>query len=258
MKPLIIIQARTGSTRLPNKMINPFYDGKSVLEILLLRLSKALKKYGIKIVVATTIQSQDNAIEQLCNKMQVEVYRGSETDVLQRFIDTAEKYGADKIVRVCADNVFLDSSALCNLVLILDNTDEYDYISYETKDGTPSILTHYGFLAEGVKLDALKDVARKAKNPIYHEHVTNRIHSARDLYKVKLYPIENVIPGLEAHKDLRLTLDTKEDFDIQQKIYEDLINRGSNFTPKEIMEYLDKEHPEYYTVMKNTINRNKK
>lgn len=256
MKPLIIIQARTGSTRLPNKMIDPFFDGKSVLENLLLRLITALKNN--KIVVATTDQPQDNAIEQLCNKMQVDVYRGSEIDVLQRFIDTAEKYGADKIVRVCADNVFLYTTALSTLVDILDNTNDYDYISYKTKDGTPSIMTHYGFLAEGVKLDALKDVACKTDEPIFHEHVTNRIHSAQDLYNVKFFPIEDIIPGLESHKDLRLTLDTKEDFEIQQQIYKDLSERGSGFTPKEIIDYLDLEHPEFYSVMRNTINANKK
>lgn len=257
MKPIIIIQARTGSTRLSNKMVLPFFDNQSVLEILIERLKSIDKNSIAGIVVATSDNPNDDAIESLCKKHNVSVFRGSENDVLQRFIDTAEKYDADNIIRVCADNVFLDTSALCTLACILEAND-YDYVSYQTKEEVPSILTHFGFLAEGVKLSALKDVAEKTKNPVFHEHVTNRIHSAQDLYRVKLFPIEDVIPGLEDHENLRLTLDTIDDFEIQKAIYLDLINRNSSLSPKEIMEYLDNEHPEYYKTMKKTINANKK
>ena len=71
-------------------------------------------------------------------------------------------------------------------------------------------------------------------------------------------PIEDFIPGLESYKDLRLTLDTMEDFDVQQKIYSDLVSRPDGLTPKEIIKYLDEEHPEFYDIMKSTINANKK
>ena len=257
MKPIIIIQARTGSSRLSQKMIKPFYGDKTVLDILLERLKIINKDFVSDIVVATTDNSNDNAIEKICKNQGIKVYRGSEDDVLQRFIDASEHYKADKIIRVCADNVFLDVEALANLAVIFDNND-FDYVSYKTKDGTPSILTHFGFFAEGVKLSALKDVADKTKEAIFHEHVTNRIHSAQDIYKVKLYPIEDVIPGLEQHSDLRLTLDTQADFEVQQKIFEDLMYRKSSFTPQKIMKYLDEEHPEYYETIRRTINANKK
>lgn len=257
MKPIIIIQARTGSTRLPKKMIKEFYGDKSVLDILLERLKTIKKEFIADIIVATTDSPNDDAIAKICLSHNVKVYRGSENDVLQRFIEAAQYYNAEKIIRVCADNVFLDVDALTTLACILDNSD-FEYVSYKTKEGTPSILTHYGFLAEGVKLTALKDVASKTQEPIFHEHVTNRIHSAQDLYQVKLYPIEDVIPGLEDHEDLRLTLDTKEDFELQQKIFADLYAKGSSFTPKEIMRYLDEEHPEYYEIMRKTIIANKK
>lgn len=257
MKPIIIIQARTGSTRLPQKMIKPFFEGKTVLDILLERLKQIGNQYVEKIIVATSLNPNDDAIEEICKKQNIDVFRGSECDVLQRFIDTAEKFGAEKIIRICADNVFLDIKAIRDLAFILDNSD-YDYVSYQTKEGIPSILTHFGFLTEGVTFSALKDVADKTDLPLFHEHVTNKIHSAQDIYNVKLYPIEYVIPNLESHKDLRLTLDTKEDFELQQKIYEDLIKEKSSFTPQEIMQYLDVKHPEYYQLMRKTINANKK
>lgn len=257
MKPVIIIQARTGSTRLPQKMIKPFFGEKTVLDILLERLKSIGKEYVADIILASSNNSNDDAIEKIGNTHNVKVFRGSENDVLKRFIDAAEKYNVDKIIRVCADNVFLDVTALAQLAAILDKN-EYDYISYQTRSGKPSILTHYGFLAEGVKLSALRHVAMHTQDAEFHEHVTNRIHSAQNLYKVKLLPIELVIPGLEAHHDLRLTLDTQEDFEVQQHIYADLTAMDSSFTPQEIMDYLDNKHPEYYQIMAETIKANTK
>ena len=223
-----------------------------MLDILLERLKTIKSQFVEDIIVATTVNPKDDTIEKVCQYHNVKVFRGSENDVLQRFIDAAEKYGAEKIIRVCADNVFLDIESLTSLAAILEEND-YDYISYQTNEGKPSILTHFGFLAEGVKLSALKNVAEKTNAAIFHEHVTNRIHSAPDLYNVKFYPIEDVIPGLENHPNLRLTLDTYDDFEVQRRIYEDLMSKNSSFTPQEIMIYLDEEHPEYYETMRNTI-----
>ena len=93
---------------------------------------------------------------------------------------------------------------------------------------------------------------------LYHEHVTNFIYNTPDEFSVKLIPIADLIPDLENHPDLRLTLDTKDDFDVQQKIYADLAARNSSLSPDKLIEYLDNEHPEYYDIMKKTINANKK
>ena len=258
MKPLIIIQARTGSTRLPRKMTRDFHSGKSVLEILLERLLHGFvdKGYG-DMVVATTLSPNDDAIVEVCDRVGVKSYRGSEADVLQRFIDTARLFGAEKIIRVCADNVFLDTDSLRRLAEEMERADS-DYVSFHTRDGQPSILTHYGFFAEGVTLEALERVAQLTDLPLYHEHVTNGIHSGPWDFTTRYVEIEEMIPGLENHPDLRLTLDTESDFTTQQKIYADLQQRGSEMTPAEIIRYLDSEHPEYYSIMHKTINENKK
>lgn len=254
MKPVIIIQARTGSTRLPQKMVMPFYDGKCVLEILVKRLQSSLSALNVEdIIVATTTSSNDNQIEELCKRTDVKYYRGSEQDVLQRFIGAAEHYGADKIIRICADNVFLDISALTTLAFYLnENCDIYDYISFKKSDNTPSILTHYGFFAEGVTLTALKRVNSYTDNPLYHEHVTNYLYNAQDVFNVKLFPVEDVIPGLESHESLRLTLDTQDDFDVQQIIYFHLMNKGLDISPQNIIDYLDNENPDLYLKMAQT------
>ena len=77
----IIIQARTGSTRLPNKMILPFYNEKGVLELLIERIKNRLSE--IEIIVATTSLEKDNRIEEIADKTKVTCFRGDENDVLK-------------------------------------------------------------------------------------------------------------------------------------------------------------------------------
>lgn len=251
MKISIILQARTGSTRLPQKMTKPFYNGQSVLEIILERLKSEFGQENI--IVATTDSPSDKAIVDICEKMDVKSFRGSENDVLQRFIDAASQEGTDKLIRVCADNVFLDLDALTSLIDILGN-ESYDYVSFITSKGKPSILTHYGFWAEGTTLDALKKVKELTNESLYHEHVTNYIHSHQNEFNCKFLPIPSFI---EKHENLRLTLDTLEDFNIQKQIYSNLILAEKSITPATIIEYL-KDKDEVYVQMKEIIKSNSK
>lgn len=258
MLPLVIVQARTGSTRLPNKMLMPFHDGESVLRILLRRLVEAKANLRVAdVVVATTSNPKDDAIVALCDSLGVKTYRGSESDVLQRFIDAAKFFHATEIIRVCADNVFLDVEALGVLARMLE-TSELDYVSFRTSEGKPSILTHYGFWAEGVKLSALEKAARMTDESLYHEHVTNYIYNSRELFRIALSPIEEAVPGIEAHPDLRLTMDTMDDFLTQQIIYKALSERGQALTPRNIIAFLDSERPDLYETMRNNIMKNTK
>lgn len=247
----LVIQARTGSSRLPFKMIKPFYENKSVLEILLSRL---LTKFGKDtILVATTDKESDKSISNICKNFNISYYRGSENDVLQRFIDTAEKFKINKIIRICADNVFIDLDALTFLYEEMKHNN-FDYVSYMTSTGCPSILTHYGFWAEGVSLKALKEVRKITSEIVYHEHVTNYIHSHQENFNCKFFLIPEQI---ESHKDLRLTLDTLEDFEIQKDIFKELIKNKIDITPCNIIKYLQ-SHSSYYEIMRRNINLNTK
>lgn len=256
MKQLIVLQARTGSTRLPNKMLMPFYDGECILSILLGRLQKAIPDAKEVIVVATTTAKGDDAIVECCNNIGINTFRGSEQDVLNRFIMTARHFNAQKLIRVCADNVFIDTRNIKNLY---DQfiTSDYDYQSFCTSDGTPSIKTHYGFWAEAVTAEALETVARSTDEPLYHEHVTNFIYSGIKDFKIHLTPIEETINGIESHKNLRLTVDTPADFKVQQEIYADLVNNGREITPQNIINYLE-SRPDLYEIMARTISENSK
>ena len=247
----IIVQARLGSTRLPKKMVLPFYENKGVLEIILEKI-KNIFSDTYPIIVATTNNPLDNEIEELCKMLSVTCFRGNEEDVLQRFIDTAEKYKITKIIRICADNPFIDMGALKQLIQKFEKED-LDYLSFQTSKGVPSILTHYGFWAEAVSLSALIKVKSLTKEKLYYEHVTNYIYSHPNLFKILFIPINY---DIEKYENIRMTLDTKEDFLLLKEIYEklDKIQLG---TIEDLLFYVSK-NKNWTEGMSNQINFNKK
>lgn len=245
-----IVQARTKSTRLPNKILLPFYDNKCILELLVGKLQQVNKS---QVVIATSVEKSCDAIERMATKLGIGCFRGSEDDVLKRFINTAEKFNAHKIIRVCSDNPFLELKSLQTLVEIANSQSDFDYIGFNI-NGQPSIKTHYGFWTEYVTLDALKRVDKLTDKPLYHEHVTNFIYTNTDLFRVKWINGPEI---LSTHQDIRLTIDTEEDFINVQHIYSDLCQKNPYPTINDVVEYLDK-HSEYYKFMKDQIEKNSK
>jgi spore coat polysaccharide biosynthesis protein SpsF (cytidylyltransferase family) len=245
----IIIQARTGSTRLPQKMIIPFFEEKGIFETLLIRLKKAYSKTPI--ILATTNNPADDILEKIGLQYNIDVYRGSEDNVLDRFIKASEAFNLAGIIRVCADNPFLDMIALSHLITNFNKTD-VDYWCYALSDKTPTIKTHYGFWTEGVKLDSLKQIAFQNNEKIFQEHVTNYIYSNPDEFSIHFEKIE---PSIENAKNIRLTIDTLEDFHICQKIYTELMKYNIPFEASHIASFI-KTNQEYLTLMNNEINKN--
>ena len=136
----IIVQARMGSTRLPGKILKPFYDGKTLLETLLDNLHKVA---DAKVIVATSVNENNDELEVFLKEKRELVFRGSENDVLDRYIKAAEVNSVDGIVRICSDNPFMDWHGVEQLVEKAKNSDA-DYIGFRIND-KPSILTHFGF-----------------------------------------------------------------------------------------------------------------
>lgn len=246
----IIIQARTGSTRLPNKMILPFYEEKGILEIILNRIQKKYKEI-YQIILATTINPNDNKIVEIGNRLGVNVFRGNEVDVLKRFIDTSDFYNIVNIVRVCADNPLIDVNHIEKLIEI-GKIEKNDYVSYQCKDKIPVIKSHLGIFTEFTRLKALKKVNKLTSDKLYHEHVTNFIYENTNIFNIKLIDIPEVIKN---GKEYRFTLDTKEDFIILQKIYSDLTEDNLNL--KNLVEYINK-NSELKEIMRTQIINNEK
>lgn len=244
-----IVQARVGSTRLPNKIILPFFKGKSILELL---ISKLKNVEGAKVILATSTNKENDLLEQIARQNGVFCFRGSENDVIQRFIDAADEYGVDEIIRVCSDNPFLELASIYKLVHLAKNSNN-DYISFNM-GGVPSIKTHYGFWTEFVRLDTLKKVVSLTDEQLYHEHVTNYIYTHPDTFSIKWIEGPSI---LDTHPEIRLTIDTKEDFDNVKQIYGEICEKNEYPTIVDVVKYLD-THSMFYTSMRNQIKQNNK
>ncbi|MCI7429698.1 MAG: glycosyl transferase family 2 [Bacteroidales bacterium] len=248
MQATFIIQARLGSSRLPGKILLPFYENKTILDLLI----EKLKKVSPNIILATSHSEENALLKDVALANNINFFQGSENDVLQRFIDAAEKYNTQKIIRVCSDNPFLDLDAL---IQIVQESQSFtgDYMSFMI-DGTPSIKTHFGFWTEYVTLDALKRVVQSTDSSLYHEHVTNFIYSNPNQFRIKWLPVPTCLHG---RQDIRLTIDTKEDFELLQTLYMSLAAQHVFPKLKDVLVYLE-AHPAYYKVMKQQIYKNSK
>ncbi len=226
-KVVAIIQARMTSTRLPGKVLKRIGD-KSILEILVNRLKRA-KRISL-ILVATTKRKEDDKIVELLKKLGVEWYRGSEDDVLKRYIDASKVAGADVVVRVTADNPLTDPELMDELIEAHLES-EADY--------THCVRTPLGISAEVVNRDILERIDSIAKDAEYREHVTLYIREHPELFKIHVAKAEEL--GLN-YPDLRLTVDTKEDLELMRKLQENLGDL-EKLEIREVVEFLDK-HPE--------------
>lgn len=217
----LVIQARTGSTRLPNKMTLPFYENKSLLEIVIDNLLEVFPKE--KIILATTTNNTDTVLVEMAVKKNISVFRGSENNVLERFTETAEYYNLTHIIRVCADNPFLLQEQLKQLSEIGCES-SCDYVAYFFNNSLPSIKSHSGFFAEWVSVNALKKIMTLTSDKLYLEHVTNFIYS--NPQKFTIQKIE--MPEEDFCEKVRLTIDTKEDFEMSKNFYRILVNQKNN------------------------------
>ena len=107
---LLRIQARTGSTRLHNKILLPFDGEKCILDILIGNIKAVFPEMCI--VLATTVRKQDDVLEETACKLGIHCFRGDEDNVLDRFIKAGEAFGLDRMVRVCSDNPFLQPDVI--------------------------------------------------------------------------------------------------------------------------------------------------
>lgn len=239
-----------GSTRLPGKILKQFYGGKTLIETLLDNLHKVT---GAKVIVATSVNENNDQLDSFLSKKGEIVYRGSEDDVLDRFIKAAEANGVEGIVRICSDNPFMDWHGVAALVEKAQNSDA-DYIGFRIND-TPSILTHFGFWGEFVTLAALKKVyATTELGTPAHEHVTFHVYKHPDEYKCEWITGPDFLEGRD---DIRLTIDTPDDLQNALKVYSDLKAKDENFSLQDVVEYLD-AHEEIKQSMLKNIFQNKK
>ena len=246
----IIVQARMSSTRLPGKILKPFYGSKTLLETLLDTLHDI---DNIPVIVATSLNPNDDQLYNfLINKGEF-VFRGAESDVLDRFIKTADKFNLDGIVRVCSDNPFLSREGIISLI-DKAKVSSADYIGYRINN-KPSILTHFGFWGEYVRLSALKRVAAITdKDSPAHEHVTYYVYNNLQMFFCEWIDCPDFLQG---RKDIRLTIDTIDDFKNAAVVYAKMKEKNGGFSLCDVVEFLD-NHRDIKESMIKKIQENQK
>lgn len=224
MKILAIIQARVSSTRLPNKVLLPIV-GKTMLEHQIDRLkwSKTIQK----IVVATSSNNSDDAIEKLCKEINVSCFRGSLDDVLDRYYSAAIKYSPDHIVRITGDCPVIDYDVV-DKVIQLHLVSEADYTSNTITPTYPD-----GLDIEVMNFRVLKEAWENAELASEREHVTPYIKKIAKYKKINVEHDEDL-------SDVRLTVDEQADYELIKFIYESLYSKNEKFNLNDIMSLLSK------------------
>lgn len=223
-----IIQARMGSKRLPGKVLKQI-NGVPLLKIMLERV--ALSKKVQRFVVATTTLSADDPIVELCNTVGVDVYRGSETDLLSRYYECAKKYNADVVVRLTADCPLVDPRVIDNVIAIFE-AEAVDYASNTVPPETSSFPD--GSDVEVFSFDALDIANSKADNPADREHVT--FYFWREPFRgFKVVQLRNSIDWSK----YRITVDYPEDLEVIKIISSELCADGAVPTLAEIINFIE-------------------
>lgn len=236
MEYLAIIQARMGSSRLPNKVLKKLC-GKPMLQHIVERVQKS--KYVDHVMVATTVQKADNAVEELCQKIQTDYYRGSENDVLDRYYQAASKYQPKNVIRITADCPFIDPT-LIDEIIKNHETGDFDYTSNTLVETYPD-----GLDTEVFKFTALTQAWKEADLASEREHVTPYIKFKGQF---KRYSVERS-PSLA---DKRWTVDTEEDFAVATQVYEALYEQDCIFLTNDILKFLE-EHHEIEQLNENAV-----
>ena len=206
-----IIQARMGSSRLFGKVMKKI-DEKYVLLDYVIEQLKSSKKIE-KIIVATTILAEDDIICERLSSQNIEFYRGSPKDVLDRYFQCAKEFSLDTIVRITADNPLIDPN-IVDLVIVKYKNQKCDY-------GTNSMprTFPYGTEVEIFSFEALGKAWKNARKPSEREHVTPYFYN-----NLNIFNIFNVKHSKNI-SNLRWTVDEKNDLKLVQLIVSKITNR---------------------------------
>lgn len=248
MKYLALIQARCGSTRLPNKVLKNLC-GIPALQQMIQRVQRS--KYIDEVIVVTSIEKNNLPILKLCSNIGVRVGVGAEDDVLDRFYQTAKLLQPEYVIRLTADCPCFDAELLD--MAIAKMSDDADYCG----ELTESLADGLDF--EIIKFQALQKSWREANHSFEREHVTQYIVRHSEMFK-----LQNFESPIGYFGNYRWTVDEPEDFEVVTKIYEHF--RGNdNFGYRDIIEFL-KQNPDIQKInakfqrnegLKKSINEDK-
>ena len=229
-RPGIISQVRMGSTRLPGKVLIPA-DGHPLLDYHVARLRSS----GLPVILATTTEPADDVLAAYAEAHDLPYHRGSETDVLARYYETAQRYGLDAIVRVTSDCPLVDGHLIeAAMARFLAEDNPLVYRSNSVVRTFPR-----GLDFEIFSMELLTEAYANATLPYEREHVTpylkaNPTTSGRVIFRDEVWP-----DGDFSH--FRITLDTAEDYEVLRLLIERY--QANTLEVKQLLALLE-AHPE--------------
>jgi spore coat polysaccharide biosynthesis protein SpsF (cytidylyltransferase family) len=229
MRTVALVQARTGSTRLPGKVMEDL-DGRPLLSLVLERAGAA---NGLdEIAVVTSDLDQDDPIADVCARDGIACVRGSETDVLDRYHQGAEALAADLIVRITADCPLVDPGVV-DRVLELRRAEDLDRAGAASGGLPPSWGPRFphGLDTEVFSRAALDRAWREASDPYDREHVSTYMSSDPQVRGGVLYADED-------HGGERWTVDHPRDLELVREI---VARVGRRAGYREILAMLERE-----------------
>lgn len=229
---LAVLQARVSSSRLPGKVLRPILG----TPLILLQIERICRSREIDhLVLATSIDSSDDRIEQLCIEHGIDCFRGSLEDVLDRYYQAAVKFPAAHVVRLTGDCPLADP-AVIDKVIRYHVDGGYDYTSNALEPTFPD-----GLEVEIMRLEVLKTAWAEARLASQREHVTLFIYNQPNLFKI------GVVKNDTDLSYLRWTVDEPLDFALVKAIYERLYPANVCFSTTDILRLLE-ENPELKTM----------
>ena len=210
-----------GSTRLPGK-VSKLILGKPMLVHQIERVKQS--RFVDRVVVATTIKDEDDIIARMAQEAGVECFRGSESDVLDRYYQAAREAQADIVVRVTGDCPLSDPKVIDETIeYFLKNATDVDYAS------KPSNYPE-GLDMEIFSFSTLERAWKEAVKPSEREHVTPYVYNHPEMFRVRAWQ-----SGVEDFSAMHWSVDTPEDFIFVTKIFENLYPQNSVFSKDEVL-----------------------
>lgn len=205
----IILQARMGSSRLPGKSLKPL-AGVPMVQRVIERLQAV--RLADELVLATSQDERDTPLANLAHQLGVAVFRGSESDVLDRYYRCAKAHGFEIVVRATGDNPMVDPAETDRLIdFFLARGLDYACPRTDTMSGYP-----IGVGTEAFRFDALERSWHEGTEPHHREHVNEYVLENPNRFKQ-----EKLAPSPEVDAPwLSLTVDTVEQFAAAEALYE--------------------------------------
>ncbi len=191
------------------------------------------------VAVATTKNREDDAVVELCRSIGVAWYRGSSENVLERYYEAAEEFGADIIVRVTSDCPLIDPVIIDRCIEALQNSGA-DYVS----NVIPERTFPRGLDVEAFSLFALERAYRQAAEIYEKEHVTPYIWENK---KTEFVAGPTIRATSEYARNYRLAVDYPQDFELMEKLYKKFYRPGSLLNVPEILSFLD-QNPDWIEI----------